>query len=128
MSETLKPRVDSRSSRYYGGMADQLEQLSIGQVSTRTGLSVHTLRFYEREGILAQPVRRAVGACTPKTTSTGSRYAPSSGTPACHCLTSAVTPNWSGQAMATRLSDWTCCADTSSASTRTDNSWIDAST
>jgi len=40
-------------------MADQPEQLSIGQVSARTGLSVHTLRFYEREGILAQPVRRA---------------------------------------------------------------------
>jgi DNA-binding transcriptional MerR regulator len=32
--------------------------LSIGQVSERTGLSVHALRFYEREGILADPVRR----------------------------------------------------------------------
>ncbi|MFF0769800.1 MerR family transcriptional regulator [Nonomuraea wenchangensis] len=32
--------------------------LSIGQVAERTGLSVHTLRFYEREGLLAQPVRR----------------------------------------------------------------------
>jgi DNA-binding transcriptional MerR regulator len=32
--------------------------LSIGQVSERTGLSVHALRFYEREGILAEPVRR----------------------------------------------------------------------
>jgi DNA-binding transcriptional MerR regulator len=40
-------------------MADQPERLSIGQVAARTGLSVHTLRFYEREGILAQPVRRA---------------------------------------------------------------------
>ena len=35
--------------------------LSIGQVAERTGLSVHTLRFYEREGILANPVRRGVG-------------------------------------------------------------------
>jgi DNA-binding transcriptional MerR regulator len=35
--------------------------LSIGQVAERTGLSVHTLRFYEREGILADPVRRGAG-------------------------------------------------------------------
>ncbi|MFD8706441.1 MerR family transcriptional regulator [Kitasatospora sp. NPDC059648] len=35
--------------------------LSIGQVAERTGLSVHALRFYEREGILANPVQRAVG-------------------------------------------------------------------
>ncbi|MCI0686200.1 MAG: MerR family transcriptional regulator [Sporichthyaceae bacterium] len=35
--------------------------LSIGQVAERTGLSVHTLRFYEREGILAGPVRRDAG-------------------------------------------------------------------
>lgn len=32
--------------------------LSIGQVAERTGLSVHALRFYEREGLLAGPVRR----------------------------------------------------------------------
>jgi DNA-binding transcriptional MerR regulator len=32
--------------------------LSIGQVAERTGLSVHALRFYEREGILADPVQR----------------------------------------------------------------------
>ena len=32
--------------------------LSIGQVAERTGLSVHALRFYEREGLLADPVRR----------------------------------------------------------------------
>jgi DNA-binding transcriptional MerR regulator len=35
--------------------------LSIGQAAERTGLSVHTLRFYEREGILADPVRRGAG-------------------------------------------------------------------
>lgn len=33
--------------------------LSIGEVAERTGLSVHTLRYYEREGLLARPVRRA---------------------------------------------------------------------
>ncbi|MEU4235315.1 MerR family transcriptional regulator [Nonomuraea sp. NPDC026600] len=32
--------------------------LSIGEVSERSGLSVHTLRFYEREGLFANPVRR----------------------------------------------------------------------
>jgi DNA-binding transcriptional MerR regulator len=35
--------------------------LSIGQMAERTGLSVHALRFYEREGILADPVRRDPG-------------------------------------------------------------------
>ncbi|WP_084959155.1 MerR family transcriptional regulator [Thermoactinospora rubra] len=35
--------------------------LSIGQVAERTGLSVHTLRFYEREGLLLTPVRRGPG-------------------------------------------------------------------
>ncbi|GAB3144464.1 MerR family transcriptional regulator [Micromonospora sonneratiae] len=35
--------------------------LTIGQVAERTGLSVHTLRFYEREDILAGPVRRGPG-------------------------------------------------------------------
>jgi DNA-binding transcriptional MerR regulator len=34
------------------------EGLSIGQVSARTGLSVHALRFYEREGVLIGPVTR----------------------------------------------------------------------
>jgi DNA-binding transcriptional MerR regulator len=33
-------------------------RLSIGQAAQRTGLSVHALRFYEREGLLASPVRR----------------------------------------------------------------------
>jgi DNA-binding transcriptional MerR regulator len=42
-------------------MDDQPAQLSIGQVADRTGLSIHTLRFYEREGVLVQPVRRAAG-------------------------------------------------------------------
>ncbi|MEU0933737.1 MerR family transcriptional regulator [Embleya sp. NPDC005971] len=39
-------------------MTDTSEDLTIGQVATRTGLSIDTLRFYEREGILANPVRR----------------------------------------------------------------------
>ena len=38
-----------------------MSDLSIGEVAERTGLSVHALRFYEREGILANPVRRDGG-------------------------------------------------------------------
>jgi len=33
--------------------------LGIGAAARRTGLSVHALRFYEREGLLAGPVARA---------------------------------------------------------------------
>lgn len=36
-------------------------RLSIGEVAQRTGLSVHALRFYEREGLLAEPIERGVG-------------------------------------------------------------------
>jgi len=35
--------------------------LGIGEVAVRTGLSVHALRFYEREGLLATPVYRDAG-------------------------------------------------------------------
>ncbi|NEC67901.1 MerR family transcriptional regulator [Streptomyces sp. SID9727] len=37
------------------------DTLSIGEVSDRTGLSVHALRFYEREGLLVGPVDRTSG-------------------------------------------------------------------
>src|SRR5262245_45214987 len=40
---------------------DMEPRLSIGQTAARTGLSVHTLRFYEREGLFASPVHRASG-------------------------------------------------------------------
>jgi DNA-binding transcriptional MerR regulator len=36
-------------------------RLSIGQVAERTGLSVHALRFYEREGLFVTPVHRDTG-------------------------------------------------------------------
>ena len=42
-------------------MSENTADLSIGEVAERTGLSVHALRFYEREGILANPVRRDGG-------------------------------------------------------------------
>ncbi len=41
-----------------GGMTGGKENLTIGQVAERTGLSVHALRFYEQEGVLVNPVRR----------------------------------------------------------------------
>ncbi|MET8968704.1 MerR family transcriptional regulator [Streptomyces hydrogenans] len=37
------------------------QSLSIGEVAERTGLSVHALRFYEREGLLVGPVQRTSG-------------------------------------------------------------------
>ena len=37
------------------------EPLSIGQVAERLKVSVHALRFYEREGLLAGAVRRGAG-------------------------------------------------------------------
>ena len=43
------------SGRYAGY---RTTSLSIGQVAERTGLSVHALRLYEREGIFANAVRR----------------------------------------------------------------------
>jgi DNA-binding transcriptional MerR regulator len=33
-------------------------RLTIGQAAERTGLSVYALRFYEREGLLANPIQR----------------------------------------------------------------------
>ncbi|WP_326609013.1 MerR family transcriptional regulator [Streptomyces scopuliridis] len=42
-------------------MVEITTSLSIGQVAERTGLSVHALRFYEREGLFVNPVRRGPG-------------------------------------------------------------------
>jgi len=42
-------------------MAELTTSLSIGQVAELTGLSVHALRFYEHQGIFANPVRRGPG-------------------------------------------------------------------
>ncbi|PXX70786.1 DNA-binding transcriptional MerR regulator [Nocardia tenerifensis] len=42
-------------------MARPSASFTIGQVAQRTGLSVHTLRFYEKEGLFATEVRRIRG-------------------------------------------------------------------
>lgn len=43
---------------YPGGVDDHL---TIGDVAARTGLSIDTLRFYERDGLMISPVRRHGG-------------------------------------------------------------------
>jgi DNA-binding transcriptional MerR regulator len=54
--------VLSRSSAIFEFVAVFEDDLSIGEVARRTGLSVHALRFYEREGLLlAQQVARGTG-------------------------------------------------------------------
>ncbi|MBW1761011.1 MAG: heavy metal-responsive transcriptional regulator [Deltaproteobacteria bacterium] len=35
-----------------------MEALTIGQVAKRAGIGVETIRFYEREGLIAEPERR----------------------------------------------------------------------
>lgn len=35
--------------------------LSVGQVARRAGVGVETVRFYERQGLLAEPARKASG-------------------------------------------------------------------
>ncbi|MDF6017758.1 MerR family transcriptional regulator [Streptomyces sp. JH34] len=42
-------------------MVEDTPTLSIGEVSERTGLSVHALRFYEHEGLFVNTVRRGPG-------------------------------------------------------------------
>lgn len=38
-----------------------MKSLTIGQVAKRAGIGVETVRFYEREGLLAEPDRRPSG-------------------------------------------------------------------
>ncbi|WP_308820075.1 MerR family transcriptional regulator [Pseudonocardia alni] len=41
--------------------AQRQEIFTIGEVAERTGLSVHTLRYYERQDLLISPVQRTSG-------------------------------------------------------------------
>lgn len=52
----VKPRVRPAD----GGAADALpaEGVTIAEASRRTGVSVHTLRYYERAGLVVTPVNR----------------------------------------------------------------------
>jgi len=38
-----------------------MKRLTIGQVARRVGIGVETVRYYEREGLLAEPARRPSG-------------------------------------------------------------------
>jgi DNA-binding transcriptional MerR regulator len=59
---TVRPRVPSRSSGNFEIVATLEDELSIGDVARGTGLSVHALRFYEKEGLLvSQQVARGTG-------------------------------------------------------------------
>jgi DNA-binding transcriptional MerR regulator len=40
-------------------MTDTRTAMSISDVAARTGLTTHTLRYYEREGLMLSPVERA---------------------------------------------------------------------
>jgi DNA-binding transcriptional MerR regulator len=54
--------VRSRSSAIFEVVAAIEEDLGIGEVARHTGLSVHALRYYEREGLMVtQQVARAAG-------------------------------------------------------------------
>ena len=52
----------SRSSAIFEVVAAIEEELGIGEVARHTGLSVHALRYYEREGLMVtQQVARGTG-------------------------------------------------------------------
>lgn len=38
-----------------------MSTMKIGEVAKRTGVAIETIRFYERQGLLLQPTRRASG-------------------------------------------------------------------
>ena len=42
-------------------MTSQQPSLTIGTVAKRAGVAIDTIRFYEREGLLPEPLRRASG-------------------------------------------------------------------
>jgi DNA-binding transcriptional MerR regulator len=43
-------------------MTDSITAMAISDVAERTGLSTHTLRYYEREGLMLSPVERATSS------------------------------------------------------------------
>lgn len=59
--------------------------LSIAEAAHRTGVSVHTLRYYERAGLTVTPSTATTpgGAATSSLICAGSLSAPSCGPPAC---------------------------------------------
>ncbi|HEY6542930.1 MAG TPA: MerR family transcriptional regulator, partial [Ktedonobacteraceae bacterium] len=66
LSAAKNPRSYLDSVPYYGVYTfsegvKKVNMLSIGQVARRAGVGVETVRYYEREGLLEEPPRRASG-------------------------------------------------------------------
>lgn len=60
----LEARADSRSSAEGCDITidtQRQETFTIGEAAERTGLSVHALRYYERQDLLISPVQRTSG-------------------------------------------------------------------
>ena len=57
-SVVLKAKSQPETGAYDAGSQ---EGLSIAEAASRTGVSVHTLRYYERAGLVVTPVDRTAG-------------------------------------------------------------------
>jgi hypothetical protein len=93
-------------------MAETGQGMSIGQVSVRTGLSVHTLRFYERDGLFASlPQRGPDGRRVYSEDDLGwLAMCTNFRAPACRYRRYVVTRAWSGKDPETRSTGSPCCA------------------
>lgn len=58
MTSVVKTGTGTEAGAVAGTGTVAVGRLSIGQVAERTGLSVHALRFYEREGLFTDSVQR----------------------------------------------------------------------
>jgi DNA-binding transcriptional MerR regulator len=58
----VKPRPASRAAKPKAGRTPvPAEGVTIAEAARRTGVSVHTLRYYERAGLVVSPVDRTSG-------------------------------------------------------------------
>jgi DNA-binding transcriptional MerR regulator len=58
----VKPRPASRAAKAKGDRSPlPAEGVTIAEAALRTGVSVHTLRYYERAGLVVSPVDRTSG-------------------------------------------------------------------
>jgi DNA-binding transcriptional MerR regulator len=58
----VKPKPASGAARQKAPRTDlPAEGVTIGEAARRTGVSVHTLRYYERAGLVVSPVDRTSG-------------------------------------------------------------------
>ena len=90
--------------------------LTIAEAAEQTGLTAHTLRYYERDGLMRTPVRRSGSGhrAYDEDDLAWISLISKLGPPACRSATSSGTPTWSGPAPATRTSGWSSSAPTAS--------------